>query len=122
MSCLPQQDAHLKSVFVINEPKGSRLALGKYGRVIHVCPGWIENRDLIPTLDHLVDILEKCYQDGDYVVLGGHAKLNSVAFHWVMLKHKVLRQLLPAEERWFVQLHDGRESSAERGIKWWHPQ
>lgn len=111
----------MRKVFVVNEPKGNRLALGKFGEVVQLCPGWIDNKDLPEALSLLVSRLEQEFQDGDYVVLGGHAKMNMVVFHWVLTKNKVLRQLMPNRERWFVLMHDARENTDGTAREWWKP-
>ena len=110
-----------RKVFIINEPKGNRALLGNYGEVVHLCPGWIENRDLPAVLAAMMAGLST-YQDGDLLVFGGHAKLNMVAFHHVLTEHGVLRQLLPNQERWYVATHDGRENSDGTKRTWWLPR
>ena len=109
-----------RQVFIINEPKGDRLLLGKYGEVTQLCPGWIDNKDLNVALDTAIERLEKEYHDGDFMIFGGHAKLNMVAFHWTLKKFNVLRQLLPKKDSWFVVHHDERGGEHD-GRKWWIP-
>lgn len=110
-----------RGVFVIGEPKGNRIELGKYGEVTQVCSGWIDNKDLGPALESLVETLKHSFKDGDFVVMGGHAKLNMVAFHFILEQHHILRQLLPKGERWYTLTHDGREDNAGNQRKWWLP-
>lgn len=110
-----------RKVFIINEPKGNRLALGKYGEIVSVCPGWIDNRDLSQALRTMMERLQS-FEDGDYVVFGGHAKMNMVAFHEILTKHNVLRQLLPKKEGWFILSHDNREASDGKRREWYIPQ
>lgn len=110
-----------RRVYIINEPKGNRLLLGKYGQVVHLCPGWIENKDLAMHLNTLVEALES-HEDPDLLVFGGHAKLNMVAFHLILEKHSVLRQLLPSKESWFQLTHDKRSGAdGQPRDKWWIP-
>ena len=110
-----------KKVFVINEPKGDRTKLGNYGQIVSLVPGWIDNKDLSPALEVLVARLGREYFDGDYIVLGGHAKMNCVAFHWVLKNHSVLRQLLPNRTGWFVQTHSERIDADGNPGKWYIP-
>lgn len=112
----------MKKVFVVNEPKGNRTALGKFGTVRQLCPGWIDNKNLDENIEHLIATLDKECMDGDYLVFGGHSKLNMVTFHWAMMKHDIVRQLFPNRERWYVQVHDGRNNSDGTPRKWWLPQ
>ena len=111
----------MKKVFVINEPKGDRTKLGNFGQVVNLCPGWIDNKDLGPALEVLVYRLKDEYKDGDFLVFGGHAKMNMVAFHWALSEHKFVRQLLPNREGWFAQYHDDRPTEDGNERKWWIP-
>ncbi len=111
-----------RRVWIINEPKGDRLTLGKFGAVTHLCPGWIENKDLALHLATLVQTLEAEHEDPDLMVFGGHAKLNMVAFHLVLKKHSVLRQLLPTRQSWFQLTHDERNNAdGTARTNWWLP-
>lgn len=103
-----------KKVFVVNEPKGNRSLLGRYGEIMHLVDGWVENKDLDPALRSMIAKLERFYVDGDLVVFGGHAKLNMVAFHWIMSKHKIVRQLMShGDKGWALVTHDGRDADGE---------
>lgn len=104
----------MRKVFVVNEPKGERLALGKFGNVVPLVPGWVMPDKVDGACGRVVEILGKQYQDGDFIVLGGHMKLNCIAFHWVLQQHHILRQLLPKNNGWFQITHD------ERGQDEWY--
>lgn len=112
----------MRKVWVVNEPKGNRSGLGKYGELSQLVPGWVENRHLNKDIDGMMKVLDERYVDGDLIVFGGHAKLNMIVFHYVMTKFKIVRQLLSRGEGWFIATHDGREQPDGRSGEWWIPR
>lgn len=113
----------MRKIFVINETQGDRLALAAYGTVVAVCPGWIDSK--AETVNNacrlVVETLKDQYKDGDLIVLGGHGKLSYVAFHHILCKHLVLRQLLPKAGGWFQLKHEHTEEE-EYGREWFIAQ